>query len=383
MNVCIVQASVTLDRGSGRYAFDLATRMAEDGVRVTLLCHEYDDRLCAVANLELIPVPRAHDGFGMWRLGHAADLWNLRRRLPALLAGRSFDALIGSDLLFLSAARRVVGGRARFIYTPLSMIAPLEISSYQLSGARHAIGVRLYRQLQRWALRDCDVVVRFTPSAVRALEEYYQLDLGAKALASVYVSREFESGGSDHGELPMSRPTPPELLWVGGLIKSKNVEFLLRALALIRHQPWILNICSDGPERRFLEKTALTLGIADRTRFRGRVDDLAAEYRRASVLLTASVLEQYSLTLMEAYSFAVPCIGLAPDWKTVFNSNEDQIRDGETGYVVRSEREMAARVEHLLVNEAERQRLARNAYEMKQRFRFEDFYQSMQHAMVG
>jgi glycosyltransferase involved in cell wall biosynthesis len=146
----------------------------------------------------------------------------------------------------------------------------------------------------------------------------------------------------------------------------------------------VLNVCSDGPERPRLEALARALGIDVKTRFRGMVADLAAEYRKASVLLTGSVLEQYSLTLMEAYSFGVPCIGLKPDWKTVFNSNEDQIRDGETGFIVRDESEMADRVDYLLTHEDQRRRMGCNALRMKQQgFTFEAFYTVIKDLLTG
>jgi len=99
------------------------------------------------------------------------------------------------------------------------------------------------------------------------------------------------------------------------------------------------------------------------------------------MLLTGSVLEQYSLTLMEAYSFGVPCIGLRPDWKTVFNSNEDQIQEGKTGFVVRDEAEMADRIDYLLSHEEERREMGRRAYELKKEsFSFEAFYSDIKSA---
>jgi glycosyltransferase involved in cell wall biosynthesis len=264
------------------------------------------------------------------------------------------------------------------------MIAPLEIASYELGGLRHQIGVRLYTSLQRWALTECDVLVRFTQSAVRALEEYYHLPLQAKSVAAVYVSREFDRAQASSGPVQYARPEPRELIWVGGLIKSKNVDFLLRAVARLARTDWILNICSDGPERPRLEALARTLAVADRTRFSGAVADIAAEYGRASMLLTGSVLEQYSLTLMEAYAFGVPCIGLRPDWKTVFNSNEDQIIEGETGFVVSNETEMADRIAYLLEHEAERQRMGERGHAFKQRsFSFEAYYAAMKALVVG
>ena len=179
-------------------------------------------------------------------------------------------------------------------------------------------------------------------------------------------------------EIDFSRPKPAELIWVGKLIASKNIPFIIRAVARLQSRNWVLKLCSDGPERGRLEQLCRELGIADRTEFLGTVPDLAAQYRRASLLLTGSKIEQYSLTLMEAYSFGVPCIGMKPDWKTSFNSNEEQIVSGETGYVVEDEADMAARIDYLLAHDDERQQMARAAYALKQRgFRFESFFQSL------
>lgn len=379
MKICLAHGVVDGHSGSGRYIADLAGRFAEDGHHVTLVCNECDRSLLTapVSVVELPRVPRS-----LWRLGHVADLlWN-RRIVGRALVGRQFDVLLGSDLMLLQPLRAGAARRAKFIYTPLSMIAPIEIASYELGGLRGVAGVRLYTYLQRWALTNCDVVARFTPSAVTALERHFQLDLSAKALVSVYVSREFEDTGSDSEPPEFTRPCPKELLWVGRLVASKNVAFLLRAVAKLSSDGWVLNVCSNGPERASLEAQSRQLGVDNRVRFLGAVPDLPEVYRRASLLLTASVLEQYSLTIMEAYSFAVPCIGLRPNWTTIFNSNEDQIEDAVTGYLVDDEAQMAARIEALLGDEPMRQQFAAAAYRKKQQgFTFEAFYRSLRSAL--
>jgi glycosyltransferase involved in cell wall biosynthesis len=379
MKICLAHGHVDGHSGSGRYITDLAGRLAEDGHEVTLVCHEHQSVLPAA--VEVVQIPRASSR--LWRLGHVAALASNTRHLRRKFQLRQFDVYFGSDLLFLRplVARRNAGGR--FLYAPLSMIAPIEIESYELGGLRGAVGPWMYARLQRWALGSCDRVLRFTNAAVRALERYYRMDLSAKALVSVYVSRGFDEAPGAPASAPgFERPVPRELLWVGRLVKSKNVEFLLRAAARLRSSGWVLNVCSDGPERPALEAQARQLGIADRVRFLGAVDDMARVYRTASLLLTGSRLEQYSLTIMEAYAFGVPCVGLRPDWKTVFNSNEDQIVDSVTGYVVGNEDEMASRVDALIGDEPGRQKMARAAFAMKQQgFSFESFYRTLSDAL--
>ena len=100
------------------------------------------------------------------------------------------------------------------------------------------------------------------------------------------------------------------------------------------------------------------------------------------IYLNAFSLEQFSLTILEGYAFGVPCIGLRPDWKTTFNSNEDQILDGKTGFIVDNEREMANCIDALLTNDAARQQMGRQAYAFKQsQYRFESFYRALSGAL--
>jgi glycosyltransferase involved in cell wall biosynthesis len=363
--------------GSGRYIYDVATRFAEDGARVTLVCHECEPELLDQNGVDVVRLARASGEYGLWRLGHYLELRSIRRQVVGGMMHKSFDAILGSDLLFLRALVDQAGRETRLVYTPLSMIAPLEIASYQLDRMRSWTGARLYHRLQRWALRRADRVVRFTPGALRALESYYSTDLTAKRVVAVYVSREFDgtSATAIGDGTSFERPRPRELLWIGRLVRSKRVDFLLRAASRLRSKDWVLRICSDGPERQSLEAQAVTLGLGAKVEFLGSVKDVAELYSRASIFLTASVLEQYSLTLMEAYAFGVPCIGIRPDWETVFNSNEDQIVDGVTGFVVDDETEMADRIDELLADEDKRQEMARRCLAMKHQYGFEEYYQ--------
>jgi len=385
MRLLLVHGTATDGSGSGRYILDLTERFAEDGHDVTLCCHECEPRIEGRAGLRVVKIPRPTGRFSTWRLGHVWHFRGLQRTLPSVFRGERFDALIGSDLLFIDTICRHFGPDLAFVYTPLSMIAPIEIESYRMDALRSFLGVRLFRTLQRRALERCQRVVRFTESGLRALEHYYGMDLQNKKLVSVYLSREFDQPASASTDPPpFERPSPKELLWVGRLISSKNVAFLLRAASRLQSRDWVLTICNDGPQRASLEALSRELGIASRVNFAGHVQDLAAVYRRAAMLLTASVLEQYSLTVMEACAFGIPCVGLKPDGRTTFNANEDQIIDEVTGFIVRNEEEMARRIDQLLSDESLRQRMGREAYARKQSgFSFETYYREISEATVS
>ncbi len=266
------------------------------------------------------------------------------------------DLVYGSDLALLREVQHLA---KRFFYAPLDALAA-------------------DAALERWALEACDRVLRFTPAALSLLERTYDMCLKSKALLAVYVSRAFE----DSPRPEFQRPRPAQLLWVGRLIPSKDVAFLLRAVARLSSSAWTLRVVGDGPCRAELELQCAQLGIAAEVQFEGHLADVAECFRSASVFLTASRSEHYSLTLLEAAAHGVPCIGLQPDGESIINACPEQIVAGHTGYIVRDEDEMARRVEQLLTDEATRRVLAENAWSRKQReFPLEAFWKALESAV--
>lgn len=375
MKILIAHSEITKYSGSGRYFYDIALGLAERGFSVTLLGFEIDDLLDKVSNIEIIRIKRPNQLPILWRFHYLIELLHIASQLRQMPSVKNFDVMIASDLLFSKVLIDFYGRDRKFIYTPLSMIAPLEIESYGFTGIHRKFSVSFFGYLQRWALLRCDRVVRFTLSALKALEQFYRIPLKQKAIIGVFVSRDFDDKSHNLNMYELfKKKKSNDILWVGRLIKSKNVDFLIRSVSKLKSQQWILNICSDGPEKESLKKLSQDLGIADRVYFLGFVENLSEIYLKSSIFVTASLLEQYSLTLMEAYQYGLPIIGLKPDWKRIFNSNEDQIIDGVTGFIISNEEEMAEKIDFLLKNEKKRIEMGIKGFLFKQQnYSFEKY----------
>lgn len=118
---------------------------------------------------------------------------------------------------------------------------------------------------------------------------------------------------------PVERSAPHGRLrvgFVGRLIPHKGVDVLLRAVA---GDPRLeVDVWGDGPERGSLEQLVVQLGIGDRVRFHGHVDDVAvaAAYAEADVLAVPSIpvpgwLEQFGRVVVEAQASGVPVVASA------------------------------------------------------------------------
>ncbi|HEX2100202.1 MAG TPA: glycosyltransferase family 4 protein [Candidatus Synoicihabitans sp.] len=117
---------------------------------------------------------------------------------------------------------------------------------------------------------------------------------------------------------------------VGRLVLRKGVAQLVHLIAALGDAQVVLVVVGDGPERERLQTLAHRLGLGQRVRFVGAVDD-AAKYRwlqAADVFVSASVHEGFGLMYLEAMHCGLPIVAYD------HGGQEDFLADGITGYLV-------------------------------------------------
>ena len=99
-------------------------------------------------------------------------------------------------------------------------------------------------------------------------------------------------------------------LFVGRLVKEKNLACLVRAMAALEpgQRPW-LAIAGDGPLRTETEASVIAAGLQDDVRFLGERDDGDALMQVADFLVLPSVLEGMPNVVLEAMACGCPVIG--------------------------------------------------------------------------
>jgi glycosyltransferase involved in cell wall biosynthesis len=129
---------------------------------------------------------------------------------------------------------------------------------------------------------------------------------------------------------PSARAPRPTFAYLGRLKRYKGVHLCIEAFARAALPEAVLEIAGAGEYRPDLEQLARSLGVADRVRFLGRIDEAAkvALLRRAWAFVFASPKEGWGITNLEAGASGTPVVA----------SNSPGIResvvDGETGYLV-------------------------------------------------
>jgi glycosyltransferase involved in cell wall biosynthesis len=110
-----------------------------------------------------------------------------------------------------------------------------------------------------------------------------------------------------------SRDNGESVIVVARMVGYKRVDVAVRAVARLakQHPALRLTVIGHGPERGALERLAAELGIADRVRWLGWLrahKDVLAAMAEHSLYLTASEVEGFGITAIEAASVGLPYV---------------------------------------------------------------------------
>lgn len=153
------------------------------------------------------------------------------------------------------------------------------------------------------------------------------------------------------------------LLFVGGLIKRKGVDYLIKSISLIRNKyPDIaLLIVGGGAELQNFKKFSEKLGISGRVKFFGFVNEaknLRTYYNAADICVFPSLSEGFGRTPIEALACKKPVIG------TKKHIQGGVLKHGKNALLaeLRSSESLAENISILLDNPELADKLSSNGY---------------------
>ncbi|MGF0033143.1 glycosyltransferase [Bariatricus sp. SGI.154] len=211
-------------------------------------------------------------------------------------------------------------------------------------------------------MKQCDLI--FAPST--GMQDYLEeqkIQVPVKVLPTGIADNAYEEDTKRSGEIRSRylRGRRSLLCTVSRLDKEKNLYFMLRCIRKLKDRlgnDFCMMLIGDGAERQGLECYAKELGIADAVVFAGQVPNQEVkDYLFASdVFLFTSKSETQGIVLAEAMAARLPVVAVSAC------GVNDIVRDGENGYLAReAEEEFATRVESMLRNAEEMERLRSGA----------------------
>lgn len=167
-------------------------------------------------------------------------------------------------------------------------------------------------------VRD-DIAARFGLPATRLHVIYNGVDLSAYAPAALDQKAKIRS----HQGFPADQPI---LLYVGSGFERKGVGNLLRAFARVRADVQLVIVGADRHLSRY-QALAARLGVADRVRFTGAVQDVKPWYAAADAFVLPTLYDPMPNAALEALACGLPIL------TTPSCGAAELITEGVNGYV--------------------------------------------------
>jgi GalNAc-alpha-(1->4)-GalNAc-alpha-(1->3)-diNAcBac-PP-undecaprenol alpha-1,4-N-acetyl-D-galactosaminyltransferase len=170
-------------------------------------------------------------------------------------------------------------------------------------------------------------------------------------------------------------PRNKEIVNVARLdVFQKRQDVLLKAFSIIsnKYDDYVLKLYGDGPDEQLLKNLTHKLGLVDKVRFMGYIDNINSSIQKAAVSVLSSDFEGIPNALIESMSIGVPCISTdcSPGGAKLL------IKNNENGLLVprNSPEDLAVAMDYILSNPNEANRMARKALDSLKQFNEEKIF---------
>lgn len=226
----------------------------------------------------------------------------------------------------------------------------------------------IVRHLTRQQCSQVDSVVVPTQAFSNVLREYgvrSELYINPTGIDLVRFSHGDGSRFRAEHAIAAGRPV---LIFVGRMVHEKNIDILLRVVAMLKQQipEMMLLLVGEGPAQEHLRQLGSELGITGNMKWIGNLSSLETLcdcYCAGDIFVFASRTETQGLVLLEAMALGVPVVSTA-------RMGTIDILDGCQGAVVVEEDEKAfcVAIEEILGDAELRQQLSQQGREYAMRW---------------
>lgn len=160
-----------------------------------------------------------------------------------------------------------------------------------------------------------------------------------------------------------------DIIFAGRLIKEKNVNVLIKAVALSKADFPGIRCCvvGDGPEKAGLVELAKKIGVYENVEFAGfqEYEALIGKIKASKVLVLPSSREGFGMVVIEAFACGVPVVTV----REKYNAAQGLVENGVDGLVVKSEdKEIAMAVQKIIQKNSDYGKISEAAFRNAEKY---------------
>jgi len=170
-----------------------------------------------------------------------------------------------------------------------------------------------------------------------------------------------------------------DLIFAGRLIKEKNVDLLIKAVAFLKADFPYIRCCivGDGPEKLALVELAKKTGVYENIEFAGfqEYGTLIGKIKASKMLVLPSSREGFGMVVIEAFACGIPVVTV----RAKYNAAQGLVENGVDGFVVElDEREIAKAVIKIIGNTSRSKKASEAALRKADNYDWEEIVKNIQ-----
>lgn len=226
-------------------------------------------------------------------------------------------------------------------------------------GLKLTLAEKLSPIIEKYNLKKCKRIIATSQGIKREIMEFYQIpEDKIKVIPNGVNPDEFFFTKKEKMRLRKKFGFSKDdkiLLFIGRDLKRKGLEYVLRALSLVKEKNVKLIVC--GGDDQYHRGIVRELNQEDRVIFTGHVKNVPEYCAVSDVFVFPTFYEGFSLATLEAAASGLPIV------TAVANGTEDLIEEGKNGFLLKSRtpEAIADKINLLLGDEKLRIRMGRNA----------------------
>ncbi len=231
----------------------------------------------------------------------------------------------------------------------------------------------IYYPVEKWLAHYTDALITINSEDCELAKKKFRLRGGGKVYYVPGVGIDTSQYGAENvrrekkrTELNL-RDDDVALISMGDLIKRKNYDTAIRAIAAAKNPALQYFICGKGSEEENLRTLAESLGVSEQIHFLGFRSDIKELLSAVDVFLFSTKQEGLPRSMMEAMASGLPCVA------SKIRGNTDLLEGANGGFLCETN-DISAYAEALNLlakDKAMRQTMGRNNLTAIQKFSFE------------